>query len=71
MKAYGHSRRDKLQCKYGCCTGKSGISKNCRKVVDRANRKTARQIVEVVEDTEVICMSVFGRVLTWYEHKGN
>lgn len=43
MKAYGHSRRDKLECKYGCCTGKSGKAKNCRKVVDRANRKTARK----------------------------
>lgn len=43
MKAYGHSRKDKLECKYGCCTGKSGPDRNCRKVVDRANRKTARQ----------------------------
>jgi hypothetical protein len=44
MKAYGHSRTDKQECKYGCCTSKSGIKKNCREVVDRANRKTARQI---------------------------
>lgn len=43
MKAYGHSRKDKLECKYGCCTSKSGKKKNCRNVVDRANRKTARQ----------------------------
>jgi hypothetical protein len=43
MKAYGHSRRDKIECKYGCCTMKSGKAKNCRAVVDRANRKTARQ----------------------------
>lgn len=43
MKAYGHSRRDKIECKYGCCTMKSGKAKNCRSVVDRANRKTARQ----------------------------
>lgn len=43
MKAYGHSRSDKLECKYGCCTSKSGKAKNCRGVVDRANRKTARQ----------------------------
>lgn len=43
MKAYGHSRRDKIECKYGCCTMKSGKAKNCRGVVDRANRKTARQ----------------------------
>lgn len=41
MKAYGHSRRDKLECKYGCCTGKSGAKKNCRKEVDRTKRKTA------------------------------
>lgn len=43
MKAYGHSRKDKLECKYGCCTGKSGAKKNCRKEVDRTNRKTARR----------------------------
>jgi hypothetical protein len=70
MKAYGHSRRDKLECKYGCCTGKSGKVKACRKVVDRTHRKTARQVVEVVEDTEVLSMSIFGRVHTWYERGG-
>ena len=43
MKAYGHSRHDKIECRYGCCTTKSGKAKNCRGVVDRANRKTARQ----------------------------
>lgn len=43
MKAYGHSRTDKLECKYGCCTSKSGKKKNCRDAVDRSNRKTARQ----------------------------
>lgn len=43
MKAYGHSRRDKLECKYGCCTGKSGAKKGCRKAVDKTNRKTARR----------------------------
>jgi len=43
MHAYGHSRHDKIQCKYGCCTLKSGKAKNCRKLVDRAHRKTARQ----------------------------
>lgn len=53
MKAYGHSRKDKQQCKYGCCTLKSGKDKNCRVVVDRANRKTARQMSkkEVIEET--------------------
>lgn len=43
MKAYGHSRKDKQECVYGCCTNKSGKEKNCRSVVDKANRKTARQ----------------------------
>lgn len=44
MKAYGHSRKDKIECQYGCCTTKSGVKKNCRAVVDKANRKTARQM---------------------------
>lgn len=44
MKAYGHSRRDKLECVYGCCTSKSGAAKDCRKLVDRTRRKTARQL---------------------------
>lgn len=43
MKAYGHSRRDKLECDYGCCTGKSGKKRNYREEVDRAKRKRARQ----------------------------
>lgn len=43
MKPYGHSRRDKLECPYGCCTSKSGKGRRCRKAVDRAHRKTARQ----------------------------
>ncbi len=43
MKPYGHSRSDKTECKYGCCTTKSGKQKNCRDAVDRTNRKTARQ----------------------------
>lgn len=43
MKPYGHSRKDKQECQYGCCTFKSGKEKNCRAVVDKANRKTARQ----------------------------
>lgn len=52
MKPYGHSRRDKLTCAYGCCTTKSGFKLKCREVVDRANRKTARQKGKrkVVED---------------------
>ena len=28
MKAYGHSRKDKIECKYGCCTYKSGKKKS-------------------------------------------
>ena len=43
MRAYGHSRRDKLECRWGCCGGKSQKDRSCRKAVDRANRKTARQ----------------------------
>lgn len=43
MKAYGHSRKDKQECKYGCCTTKSGKEKNCREVVDKTKRKAARQ----------------------------
>lgn len=53
MKAYGHSRRDKLECKYGCCTMKSGQHKNCRKAVDRANRKTARRVGKLFDFVEV------------------
>lgn len=49
MKAYGHSRKDKLECKYGCCTLKSGKAKNCRKVVDKANRKAARQAAKAFD----------------------
>lgn len=47
MKPYGHTRRDKLECDYGCCNGKSGKQKSCRKIVDRARRKKARQRKEV------------------------
>lgn len=44
MQAYGHSRRDKLTCKYGCCTGKSGKERSYRCQRDRIRRKTARQL---------------------------
>jgi len=44
MKAYGHSREDKRECKFGCFHTKSGLKMNCRKIVDRSNRKTARQL---------------------------
>lgn len=53
MKAYGHSRTDKQACKYGCCTTKSGSMKNCRSVVDRSNRKTARQLADKDVDSGV------------------
>jgi hypothetical protein len=46
MKAYGHSRRDKLECKYGCCTGDSGRKRGCRKVNDRKHRKEARAMLK-------------------------
>jgi len=42
MTAYGHSRRDKFGCRFGCCTTKSGKALNCRKVVDRTKRKRER-----------------------------
>ena len=43
MKAYGHPKEDKRECKWGCCTNASSSKKNCRKVTDRVNRKSARQ----------------------------
>lgn len=47
MKAYGHSRTDKNECSYRCCTSKSG-KKNCRDIVDKVNRKTARQQAKAI-----------------------
>ena len=44
MKPYGYTRKDKLECEYGCCTFKGGRHKKCRKIIDRIKRKTARQI---------------------------
>jgi len=43
MKAYGHKRRDKLTCRFGCCQEKGGKSLRSRDVVDRAARKRGRQ----------------------------
>lgn len=54
MKAYGHSRKDKWSCVYGCCTGKSDKKKNCREDVDRSKRKTARQEGKVKQDTIIV-----------------
>ena len=45
MKAYGHSRYAKLECKYGCCTIPNGNKHaNARKQNDRAARKAGRRI---------------------------
>lgn len=44
MKAYGYSRRAKLECRFGCCTGRdAGKQRNARKQNDAARRKAARQ----------------------------
>ena len=43
MKAYGYYRRDKLECKYGCCTLKGNKHQDNRKKVDMSRRKTARR----------------------------
>jgi hypothetical protein len=59
MKAYGHSRYDKSTCKYGCCTTKSGIKKNCRPIVDRAHRKTARQEGKQESNDANLCNAEF------------
>ena len=45
MKAYGHSRRDKLTCRFGCCDLKGSKYKNSRHLVDKARRKAARRFV--------------------------
>lgn len=43
MKAYGHSRKDMQRCRYGCCGFNSVKQKDCRDVVDKSKRKSARQ----------------------------
>lgn len=50
MKAYGHIRKDKLECAYGCCTFKGGKKLNCREVNDRRARKAARRKAKKIED---------------------
>jgi hypothetical protein len=43
MKAYGHHRKDKLTCEYGCC-GYRGLKRlGSRKKNDKYRRKTARR----------------------------
>lgn len=45
MKSYGHDRRDKLACAYGCCDYKKGsVFANCRAVCDRRAKKRARAV---------------------------
>lgn len=45
MKAYGYSRRAKLECKFGCCVNPAaGKHVRARKANDRSARKTGRQI---------------------------
>jgi len=58
MKAYGHSRHDKIECRYGCCTLKSGKQKNCRDAVDRANRKTARQSGKIEQTKQILSIHI-------------
>lgn len=53
MKAYGHTRKDKQECEYGCCGTKSLPQKNCRGLVDKAKRKKARQSSKVEIEKEV------------------
>jgi hypothetical protein len=43
MKSYGHYRRDKLTCQYGCCAEIWNKNKNSRLKCDKTRRKTARQ----------------------------
>lgn len=63
MKAYGHTRKDKIECKYGCCTTKSGKKKNCRDIVDKTKHKKARQVQKkeckyIEEKEEVLVVQV-------------
>lgn len=44
MKAYGHKRKDKLECDWGCCCLKGNPNANGRPKIDRAARKRARRI---------------------------
>ena len=44
MKAYGSKRKDMMRCIYGCCGYKGVKERNGSELVDKANRKRARQI---------------------------
>lgn len=44
MKAYGFSRSDKQSCRWGCCTTSKGKMNNFRAKIDRAKKKSARQL---------------------------
>ena len=42
MKAYGFNRRDKLTCKYGCCTLNGDKHRNSAARAAKEAKKTAR-----------------------------
>jgi hypothetical protein len=45
MKAYGYSRRAKLECRFGCCAERDANKHvNARKSNDAARRKAARRV---------------------------
>ncbi len=54
MHAYGHTRKDKQECDFGCCGTKSLKGRRCQCVVDKTNRKAARQLAakEITETIE-------------------
>jgi hypothetical protein len=55
MKAYGFSRKEKLSCKYGCCSMKKGNKfSNAAKVLQRRARKVARRISKLIIKQQVI-----------------
>ena len=52
MKAYGHTRKEKLTCVYGCCDVRKGSKlKLCRKVADRNAKKRERKKI-LVDDAD-------------------
>lgn len=45
MKAYGYTRRAKLECRFGCCVeSDAGKQVHARKRNDAARRKAARRV---------------------------
>lgn len=48
MKAYGYSRRDRLTCRYGCCSGlKAGLHRRSRRKIDGVMRKRGRRLAKL------------------------